>query len=252
MKTPSERFHERMDRIRDADFAELDDQLDDPNYRPEPVAWRENGPDPFGVGWTWLKPEAETSRPAIKSPAVLSMTGRQGRRTRFMRQVGYGVATAAAACLLVGVGVLVGTKLPQGGTDILIASVTPKAFPPRGASERDVRYGLEIRSKLKGFATIVALAPGRGPVVLPGPDPADEDFLVRSGVPRVIGSLGPETTFVVFTVTETPAAEPIRKALEGKSFGPDEAGQLQDFLRSVLEAKGYHRLALGSLKIKTA
>jgi hypothetical protein len=58
-KTPSERFHERMDRIRDADFAELDDQLDDPNYRPEPVAWRENGPDPFGVGWTWLKPKGE-------------------------------------------------------------------------------------------------------------------------------------------------------------------------------------------------
>jgi hypothetical protein len=56
LKMPTERSHELLGEINDERLAALNAKLDDPTYRPEPVAWRDDGPDPFGMDWEWLAP----------------------------------------------------------------------------------------------------------------------------------------------------------------------------------------------------
>ena len=162
-----------------------------------------------------------------------------------------GRLAALAASLLLGI--LIGTRVLRdggrsGATEILIASATPIFDPSRGGGgvEKDW-LGIKIDSRLSGFATVVALAPARGPEV--HPDFGGDDVPVRSGVPAEVGPLPQSTTHVLFVVTETPAGEPIRRALQDKSFGPGDAAELRTLLLSTLESKGYRRIAFGDTPV---
>src|SRR5262249_17329335 len=151
-----------------------------------------------------------------------------GRWSQALRWGGRFAALAASLLL----GVYIGTRVLRdgrgGGTEVLIATAT--FSPDRGAGDW---LGVEIHSDLAGFATVVALAPGRRPETLP--DLGGEDIPVRSGVPEKVGPLPQSTTRILFVVTETPAGEPIRRALQDKSFGPGDAAELRTLLLSTLE-----------------
>ena len=60
MKTRSERFHEALASISDEELAAIDAKLDDPNYQPPEVEWRDD-PDPFGMDWKWLSESVRES-----------------------------------------------------------------------------------------------------------------------------------------------------------------------------------------------
>jgi hypothetical protein len=250
MNSQFDEFEEFMRGIDAETHARADALANDPNYRP-PSADLLDDPDPFGMGWEWANPQQGEARTALstpqpvsatpESPPVIPFTPRLERRSRF-RWVGYGAGAAIAASLLIGLGILIASKLPRGGgTEVLVANASPVYGPGRGA-ERELR--VEMRCDLAGFAAVLALAPTRWPEIFPGP--GGEDIPITSGVPKEFGPLTPGTTRVLFVVTETPAAEPIRKALRGKTFTPDQVDELQAFLRSALEAKGYRRMGFGT------
>lgn len=49
--------------------ARLDAEANAPGYVPREVAWLDAGPDPFGMGWEWVKPE-EGSPEADSQPTA--------------------------------------------------------------------------------------------------------------------------------------------------------------------------------------
>lgn len=153
-----------------------------------------------------------------------------------------GAALAASILLGVGLGFFIANRYHLGGgKEILVASATLTYGPPRG-KEPTIR--VEMESKLPGFATIIALAPEHRSETFPGP--GGDDIEVKAQVAKDFGPLPNWTTRVLFVVTETPAAEPIRRALHDKAFTSDQLHELQTFLSSTLEAKGYRRLAFGN------
>ena len=127
--------------------------------------------------------------------------------------------------------------------EVLVASATSRNVLTRG---KEKTITVELQSDLGGFATVVALVPGQRPVVVP--HVGGDDIPVTAGAPGLLstGPLPAETTRALVVVTETPAGETIRKAMINKAFTPDQLDELQAFLRSVLETKGYRRMAFGS------
>lgn len=53
-----ESFRKRLSSISDEVLARIDRNLNDPNYDPGPVEWRED-PDPLHQGWDWLEGDDE-------------------------------------------------------------------------------------------------------------------------------------------------------------------------------------------------
>ncbi len=155
---------------------------------------------------------------------------------------GGGIGSLAASLLL---GVLIGTTAFRGGDGSgpfpVTASSSPS--PTRGSGEQ---AGVKVESGRDGFVTVVALAPGNHPKVIPvlGAD----DVPVRKGGAAVV-PVPDEAAAVLALVTETPAGEPVRRALRDKAFEPDRIGELKAFLKSALEAKGYRRIGFGEVSL---
>jgi hypothetical protein len=109
---------------------------------------------------------------------------------------------------------------------------------------------VQVSSPFRGFVTAVALAPDRSARVFPvlGADDIRVDENARSGsliVPN-------ETTMVVAVVTETPAAEPMRRFIRDRAEDgntPQEASLLRDHLQTYLMDMGYRRLAFTVLEV---
>ena len=63
MTSRLERLNERWRNLPPEYFERLDAEARtreaDPDYVPEPVEWRDDGPDPFGMSWAW----ADDSKP---------------------------------------------------------------------------------------------------------------------------------------------------------------------------------------------
>jgi hypothetical protein len=112
-------------------------------------------------------------------------------------------------------------------------------LPSRGVGEQP---GVRIESGGDGFVTLVLLSPGLRQEVVPGA--GVDDVPVRPGAPAIV-PVPASTSGVLSVVTETPASEPLRRALREKRFEPGQAGELEAFVRSTLESKGYRRKALG-------
>ena len=75
-----------------------------------------------------------------------------------------------------------------------------------------------------------------------------DDVPVRGGFPAIVQV--PESTVgVLSVVTETPASEPLRRALREKTFDPGRLDELKAFVKSALEAKGYRRMALVTVSL---
>jgi hypothetical protein len=165
-----------------------------------------------------------------------------GGRFRFGPMVYWG-ATAVAAALFLGIalGMMIGGGRRGGGTEILVASAMPLYEVGRGNEQA---LHVEMRSGMAGYATVVALRPERVPMVSPGP--GGDDIQINADTPREFGPLPGWTTRVVFVVTETPAAETVRRVLGNKTYTPDQPEELQTLLRSALEGRGYRRMAFGS------
>jgi hypothetical protein len=188
--------------------------------------------------------ESVLEEKSVRGRASATVLGEPPRTLRLLahwwRSPQMVIAGALAASILFALGAIVGSLAFRERTGVLVASAMPSYHDVRG-NERELR--IEIKSELSGFATIVALAPGPRPEVFPGP--GGDDIPVKAATSVESGPLPLATTRVVLVVTETPAAEPIRKALAKKTFTPDQMEELRQFLQSTLEAKGYRRMAFG-------
>ena len=176
---------------------------------------------------------------AERNATILKIPPAQKPRGWAPKAVQWGRKLAPLAASLL-VGVLLGTTAFRSGGepssfDVSVASVPS---PTRGPGERP---GVKVEIRGEGFVALVALAPGRRPEVVPGL--GVDDVPVKEGSPAVV-QLPESTTEVLSVVTETPASEPLRRALREKAFEPGQLEGLKAFVRAALEAKGFRRMAL--------
>lgn len=190
---------------------------------------------------------ANASEPAVSAPKEEQVipfdsagTAHRPRATRWLGQ-----AAALAASLLVGV--FLGRTAFDGGGEGSersdLASASPVYGPGRG-TERDV--GVRFTSGLQGFATVVALSPENRPEVFPAL--GRDDVPVQTGATTEFGPLPPGTKEALVIVTETPAADPIRRALRERNDETGDVSGIPAFLESYLRTKGYRRIASGSIR----
>lgn len=168
-------------------------------------------------------------------PFEAGTTGNRSKAVKWLRPF-----AAVEASLLLGV-FLGRTAFERSGEAILAAGASPLIGPGRG-TERDlsVRY----TSPLSGFATVVALAPGRPTEVYPA---LGRDVIrVDSDSAGEFGPLPAGTREALVIVSETPAADPVRWALRELAGSLADGASLRDFLEGRLQAKGYRRFALGA------
>lgn len=145
-----------------------------------------------------------------------------------------------AASLLLGI-FLGRVAFDRGGDFVLAAGASPLIGPGRG-SDRDL--GLQFESPLAGFATIVALAPGGPAEVYPAL--GRDDIAVDARSVAEYGPLPPGTREAFVIVTETPASDPIRRAIRDGAGGSADGANLRGLLEERLRAKGYRRMAIGA------
>jgi len=146
---------------------------------------------------------------------------------------------AIAAILLLGVGLFIGINIPEGRQE-LRTEVSPRYVASRG-QEKDLR--VEIRSPLAGFASVIAISPEGRPEVFPAL--GGEEIPIAAATPRDFGPLPEKTAAAVVVVTETPAADVLRKSLRGKTFAPNDMKPAEEFVRSALKQHNYRRIAVG-------
>lgn len=190
---------------------------------------------------------ANASEPAVSAPkdeqVIPFDSARTAHRPRAPRWLGQ--AAAIAASLLVGV--FLGRTAFDGGGEGSgrrdLASASPVYGPGRG-TERDL--SVRFTSGLQGFATVVALTPGSRPEVFPAL--GRDDVPVRSGAQIEFGPLPPGTKEALVIVTETPAADPIRRALRERNDETGDVSGIRAFLGSHLRTKGYRQIASGSIQ----
>lgn len=225
--------------------------LDPHSEEPEP---------PWGDWWWEAVTSEELARPGVvgrvlervrgeihpvaKEEQVIPFdAGKDGRRPKPVRWLGQ--AAALAASLLVGV--FLGRTAFDGGGEGSgrsdLASASPVYGPGRG-TERDL--SVRFTSGLQGFATVVALTPGSRPEVFPAL--GRDDVPVHSGAPAEFGPLPPGSKEAIIIVTETPAADPIRRALRERNDETGDVSGIRAFLESHLRTKGYRRIASGSIR----
>ena len=248
MAKPFESFEERILSL-DAETlaaidAELEAERNDHDARPREVEWL-GDPDPFGLDWQWAEPSDQGAKSApkttpttAKSPAVIPFSNHPERWSPLQR-VAYAAGAAIAASLLVGIGMLVGSRTFRG-MEVLVAVVTPQFVSARGTGT-DLR--VEAQSDRPGFATVISLAPDRRQEVFPLPG-ADAVRVEPSGT-VAYGPLPPDSRTVLAVLTERPATELVRDALVGKPFTSSQVGQLQDYLRKTLAEAGHRWAAFG-------
>lgn len=156
-----------------------------------------------------------------------------------------GQAAAIAASLLLGV--FLGRTAFDGGGEgnagYPLASASPVYGPGRG-TERDL--GVRFESGLRGFATVIALSPGNRPEVFPAL--GRDDVAVQTRVPTEFSPLPAGTKEALVVVTETPAADPVRRALRDRSDETGDASSLLTFLEPRLRTKGYRRISIGIIR----
>ncbi len=253
-----------------------DDHLADIALSPETLqALKESLDDPATEPGAWFIDavlEAEARRPdaaeqarravegyrRLKAAGLLesqdptsALSGRWSGSERGLRTLRWGARFAALAASLL-VGIVLGSQGFQGGRDgaeILVAEASPVYGDMRGSGGSGRPSRIEMRSSLGGYATVIALSPGRTAEIYP--KPGAEDIAVSASVPRPYGPLAPGTTRVLFVVTETPAAETIHKALPRKTYGPEDLDRLRADLTTTLRAKGFRRMALGDAAFRT-
>jgi hypothetical protein len=236
-----------------------DDQLADIALSPEALrALKETLDDPQTEPGPWFIDavlEAEAARPDAAEQArraaeiyrhleAADLLGPRSKSRRGAPALRWGGRIAALAASLL-IGVFLGSNILRDGRvegiESFSTSIAPAPAPGRGVEDW---WWVEIRSDLPGFATVVALGPGSRPEILPGLGGEDEP--VDPGAPALVGPLPQSTTRALSVITETPAGEPIRRALRARNFGPDQIEELKEFLRTTLESKGYRRMAFGS------
>ncbi len=178
------------------------------------------------------------------SPPVVPFASERATR-RFDPAVlrwGVRIGSLAASLLL---GVLIGTTAFRDGdgSEPFPVTASSSPSPTRGSGDQP---GVKVESGRDGFVTVVALAPGNHMKVVPvlGAD----DVPVRKGGAAVV-PVPEEAAAVLALVTETPAGEPVRRALRDKAFEPGRIGELKAFLKSALEAKGYRRMGFGEVSL---
>jgi hypothetical protein len=205
--------------------------------------------DPERAGYVDEDMPAVPASPSAELPSVIPLTHRDSRSAKhpWLERTGPArwTAYAIAASLLIGLGVLIGSRIFQGGgaaggMEILVASVTPQFLPAKG-TEMDLR--VEIQSGRPGFASVISLAPDRRQQVFPLPGAGAVPVGPAGTGPY--GPLPPDSRTVLVVVTDRPATDAIRDALLGKPFTPSQAGQLQGYLREVLAAAGHRWAAFG-------
>jgi hypothetical protein len=155
---------------------------------------------------------------------------------------GLGRFAALAASLLVGV--FLGRFAFQGdrsGPERFAASASASYGAGRGV-ERSL--GVQFESNLFGFATVVAVAPGRRPEVFPAL--GRDDVEVRAGAPSNFGPLPAGTREALVVVAETPSADPIRRALRASDRELPDADSVREMLEPYLQTKGYRRFAFAT------
>jgi hypothetical protein len=184
------------------------------------------------------------SVPAPKEEQIIPFDpARTTSRPRAPRWLGRAAAIAASLLL----GVFLGRTAFDGGGEgnagYPLASASPVYGPGRG-TERDL--GVRFESGLRGFATVIALSPGNRPEVFPAL--GRDDVPVQASVPTEFSPLPSETKEAIVVVTETPAADPVRRALRDRSGETGDASSLLTFLEPHLRTKGYRRISIGIIR----
>jgi len=202
MTSRSERFHELMASL-EGDWLDqpIDEKLKDPDYRPREVEWRDD-PDPLGMDWEWLYPPREGPPTARGSESGKTSQGKargsDRRRTELRApdppsiRLFRPVITAAAAVLLLSLGVLTATRFFV--SDGPIREQTIAAWTTPGPSQRST-------------------APGAPPGVTPGTssyinevDPAARD--TASSTPAVHAPLDAQDDLVVPEISPETVLDP--------------------------------------------
>jgi hypothetical protein len=140
------------------------------------------------------------------------------------------------------------------GFEVLVASVTPQSGVSRGVGADNFQimgpdFSVTIASPRRGFATIALLAPGQCEVY---PGPGQEAITITPPQPRDYGPLPRprvKTTMLVI-VTETPAAETIRKALPVEGAAPEDISKILENLNIALLQHGYRWAAIARMTIE--
>ena len=228
-----------LEGLNDSFFDELEKRRANKARIREPVEWKQ-GPDPYGIDWAWLTPEGEQST-GPNSDKRLSVPAFKSAGMSHRRWLG--IAGVIAASLIIGL--FVGHQLNgPAGFQVAKADADTNFVTQRGVESLEIRVG----APFQGFATVISLTPEGDAEVFPGW--GDAALSVPEGSLSEAVAIAEETTRIVFVVTETPAAEPIRLWLEHddtKAFGPNDYKQLLVELEEVLQANGYRRIAVGSI-----
>jgi hypothetical protein len=204
--------------------------------------------------------------PALRQGTVVQgqPAGTRDTRRRMLRRaalVGLGLAASFLLGWLIGQRRL-GPEPLHGPGERLLASLTALPRDSRAVESARVMlddqgvyriaggrdFALEIRSPRRGVATLVLLGPGE-PLVYPQPGQAN--IAVEALEPRKFGPLDqPKArTTVLVLVTDTPAAEIVRRLLAIAGAALDEPDRLPDQMEKALWGAGQRWVALGRITI---
>ena len=168
--------------------------------------------------------------------------GARPRLNRLLIPAGW----ALAACVLLGVGLLLGGRSTDGARETLYASATVERAELRGG--QDGEHQIRVTASLDGFVTVIALRPGgRRQLVSPGAGGADVAAGPTPGEPVLLPT---DAARALVVVTETPAGEPVRRVFgRGKVYAPDQAAELRADLERLLQEKGYRRAVVSLVNV---
>lgn len=156
---------------------------------------------------------------------------------------------ALAASLLVGFGggLIVSQNRDQKSFEVLTARADARSVGARGPA--DGGRAIFVESTRRGFASMVALLPDDEPLVFPrsasGPMPVIPGEVAESP-PLPPGFDSARVMLVI--ITEQPAAETIRRSLDGLTFAPERIGELQTLLKQALADANYHWVAFTTVE----
>jgi hypothetical protein len=202
-------------------------------WRPLPASYMENARRKMEEASRRL--DAELAQEKATVPATL-----QARSW-----AAFAMPLAMAACLLLGAFIGWWSRGGRAPDELVAASAVVEPAKFRGAPNEKPPE-VRVTAPFDGFIVVIALAPDRKHQVVPGL--GDDDISAVGGRPSEGVVIPADSTRVLYAVTETPAAEPIRRFLgrNARSFTADDEPDLRRALLDLLKQKGYRRVALGS------
>jgi hypothetical protein len=251
-----DKLEEAMRGIDAATHARIDAKASDASNPPGPDETPGTdpfGPDPLGVNWAWLDAAAGSELPtSVPGMATTEANEPAGRPVPRPKQGRFSAARLSAfVALAASIGAIVfflgfWSRGLDGNPSILLAAAEGKLETVRdGQKELQVR----VRSDMNGFAAAVGLQQVAGPAIV-RPDLGGNRVRANAGTLSEPVAFPENVRSVLVVVTATPAEQPIREFVRGKSYSRQDFDRLKADLTTYLRSLNYKDIAFGSVEQK--